>query len=113
MLRLNFCPKHKDVKFLENQLNHVMLVSRCWYRLDSTQYVSMCQGFNHFSGFLHHFVLAKLPTSRIRVKKGEDKECVKSSILSQETHIKRIPYFIDLLGVIQSISYKAYLHFCS
>ena len=28
----------------------------------------MCQGFCHFSGFLHHFVLAKLATSSIRVK---------------------------------------------
>ena len=28
----------------------------------------MCQGFSHFSGFLHHFVLAKLATSSIRVK---------------------------------------------
>ena len=27
----------------------------------------MCQGFNHFSGLLHHFVLAKLATSSIRV----------------------------------------------
>ena len=27
----------------------------------------MCQGFSHLSGFLHHFVLAKLATSRIRV----------------------------------------------
>ena len=27
----------------------------------------MCQGFSHFSGFLHHFVLAKLSTSRIKV----------------------------------------------
>ena len=28
----------------------------------------MCQGFSHFSGFfLHHFVLAKLATSSIRV----------------------------------------------
>ena len=26
----------------------------------------MCQGFNHFSGFLHHLVLAKLATSSIR-----------------------------------------------
>ena len=30
----------------------------------------MCQGFSHFSGFLHHFVLAKLATSSIRVKKS-------------------------------------------
>ena len=29
----------------------------------------MCQGFGHFSGFLQHFVLAKLAISSIRVKK--------------------------------------------
>ena len=28
----------------------------------------MCQGFSLVSGFLHHFVLAKLATSSIRVK---------------------------------------------
>ena len=28
----------------------------------------MCQGFNYVLGFLHHFVLAKLATSSIRVK---------------------------------------------
>ena len=28
----------------------------------------MCQGFSHFSGILHHFVLAKLANSSIRVK---------------------------------------------
>ena len=28
----------------------------------------MCQGFSHFSGFLHHCVLAKLATSSIKVK---------------------------------------------
>ena len=27
----------------------------------------MCQGFSHFSGFLHDFVLAKLATSSMRV----------------------------------------------
>ena len=27
----------------------------------------MCQGFGHFSGFLHHFVLAELAISSIRV----------------------------------------------
>ena len=27
----------------------------------------MCQGFSHFSGFLHHFVLAKLANSSISV----------------------------------------------
>ena len=29
----------------------------------------MCQGFNHFVGFLHHFVLAKLNTSSTKVKR--------------------------------------------
>ena len=28
----------------------------------------MCQGFGHFSGFLHNFVLANLATSSIRVR---------------------------------------------
>ena len=28
----------------------------------------MFQGFSHFSGFLHHFILTKLATSSIRVK---------------------------------------------
>ena len=28
----------------------------------------MCQGFSHFSASLHHFVLAKLANSSIRVK---------------------------------------------
>ena len=27
----------------------------------------MCQGFSHFPGFLHHFVMAKLATSSIKV----------------------------------------------
>ena len=30
----------------------------------------MCQGFSHFSGFLHHFLLATLVTSCIWVKDG-------------------------------------------
>ena len=29
----------------------------------------MCQGLGDFSGFLHHFELAKLATSSIRVKR--------------------------------------------
>ena len=28
----------------------------------------MCQGFSHFSSFLHDFEIAKLATSRIKVK---------------------------------------------
>ena len=29
---------------------------------------TICQGFSHFSRFLHHFVFAELDTSSIRVK---------------------------------------------
>ena len=32
----------------------------------------MCQGFSNFSGLLHHFVLAKLATSSIRVNLPHD-----------------------------------------
>ena len=28
---------------------------------------TLCQALNHFSGFLHHFVLAKLATNSIRI----------------------------------------------
>ena len=34
----------------------------------------MCQGFKHFSAFLHHFVLAKLATSSIGVKSNDNVE---------------------------------------
>ena len=37
----------------------------------------MCQGFSHFSGFLHHFVSATLATTSIKVKEekiGEKEE---------------------------------------
>ena len=39
--------------------------SSCW--VPSDEYPFIYQGFGHFSGFLHHFVLAKLATSSIRV----------------------------------------------
>ena len=42
------------------------LTLSCWYSLHSSRRVlsvSMCQGFNHFLGFLHNFVLAKLAIS--------------------------------------------------
>ena len=38
----------------------------------------MCQGFSHFSGSLHHFVLGKLATSSIRVKRGVFSDIVSS-----------------------------------
>ena len=36
--------------------------------LSTVRWVLMCQGFSHFSGFLHHLVLVKLAISSIRVK---------------------------------------------
>ena len=42
----------------------------------------MCQGFGHFSVFLHHFELAKLSTSSVRVLESElfHNRSVKTSI---------------------------------
>ena len=36
----------------------------------------MCQNFSHFSGFLHHFVLAKLATSNIKVNSLASRDLV-------------------------------------
>ena len=40
--------------------------------LSTLRWVPICQGFSYFSRSLHHFVLAKLATSSIRVKPDED-----------------------------------------
>ena len=40
----------------------------CWYLLEGSLWVPMCQGFNHFSVLLQRLELAKLATSSIRVK---------------------------------------------
>ena len=57
----------------------------------------MCQGFSNFSGFLHHFISAKLATSSIRAKVG----CIKNltsiytyivAVLGKELAIKRDIY---------------------
>ena len=45
--------------------------------LSTLRWVPMCQSFNHFLGFLHHFVLAKLATSSIRVKAAMLQEWLK------------------------------------
>ena len=55
-------------RFLKNHLNPVMLVFIRKLSLSTLRWIPMCQGFSHFSGFLHHFVLAKVATSSIRVK---------------------------------------------
>ena len=54
-------------KDFENYLNPVLLVFIEKLILSTVGWVPMCQGFSNFSGFLHHFVLAKLATSSIRV----------------------------------------------
>ena len=36
--------------------------------MEYSQWVPICQGFNDFSGFLHHFALANLASSSIRIE---------------------------------------------
>ena len=62
-----FHPKHKNPKIFENHLNPVVLVFIGKLSLSTLRKVPICQGFSHFSGFLHHFVLAKVTTSSTRV----------------------------------------------
>ena len=50
----------------------------------------MCQGLSHFSGVLHHFVLAKLATTSIRVK------CILSSTMYSK-HNSRIS--VSMIGL--------------
>ena len=50
-------------KFFENHLNPVILVSNGWGLRSTLRWVPICQGFNHFSVFLYHFILAKLPAA--------------------------------------------------
>ena len=59
------CPKHKDANIFESHLNPVMLVFIEKLSLRTLRWVPICQGFNHFTGVLHHFVLTKLATSSI------------------------------------------------
>ena len=61
-------PKQRDAKIFENQFNPVKLVFIGKLSLSTLRWVPMCQGLSIFPGFLHHFVLAKLATSNIRVK---------------------------------------------
>ena len=59
---------HKNANTYEIHPNLVMWVFIGKLSLSTLRRVSMCQGFNHFSGFLHGFVLAKAAISSIRVK---------------------------------------------
>ena len=64
----NFVQKHKDAKLSKNHPNPVMLVFFGLLSHSTLRLVPMCQGFSHFSRFLHHVVMAKLATSSIRFK---------------------------------------------
>ena len=57
---------HKNAKIFEIHLNPVMMVFIGELLLRALRWIHICQGFSHFSGFLHHFVLAKLATSSIK-----------------------------------------------
>ena len=64
MLRL-LQSRAQEPNIFENNLNRVIVH---WIALaEYFQMSTMCQGFSHFSGFLHHSVLAKLDASSIRV----------------------------------------------
>ena len=54
--------------YFKNHSNPFILVFIRYLSLSTLRWVPICQGFSHFSSFLHHFVLATLATSSIRVK---------------------------------------------
>ena len=61
-------PKAQGCKYVLKTIQTVMLVFIGQLSLSSLRRVPICQGSSHFSAFLHHFVLAKLATTSIRVK---------------------------------------------
>ena len=61
-------PKPKDAKIFENHLNPVMLGIHLKALAEFSHLSTHLPGSSHFPGFFHHFVLAKLATSSIRVK---------------------------------------------
>ena len=83
MLRLYFCSKHKNVKIYEKHLNPVLLVFIWKLSLSTVKWVPICQGFGNFQFFLHHFVLAKLTTSSIRVNPSNDEATFVQSTRTQ------------------------------
>ena len=67
-MRRLLCPKHNDAKISENHLNPVMNIGiHCKVLAEYSQLSNHMSGFQHISVFLHHFVMAKLATSSIRV----------------------------------------------
>ena len=73
----SFNPSNAEATFVQSTAMRqrclkTILTLSCWYSLErypwALRWIPMCQSFFHFSGFLHHFVLAKLAISSIRVK---------------------------------------------
>ena len=58
----------QECKNYVNCPNHVMWIFIGKLALSTIRWVPMCHILRHFSGVLHHFVLAKLATSSVRVR---------------------------------------------
>ena len=67
MLRLFSSKVQGHKEFFETYLNYVILVFIGKLSLSTLRWIPICQGSSDFSGFLPHFVLAKLVPSSIRV----------------------------------------------
>ena len=74
MLRL-LSPKSRWRKKFWKLQKPVMLVFIGKLSPSTFKWVPICQGFGHFTEFLHHFVLAKLATCSIRVKTRPPTTC--------------------------------------
>ena len=90
MLIATFVQSTMTQTFKKNKTKpcHVVFIGKL--SLSTLRKIPKCQGFSHFSGFLHHFVLAKLATSSIRV------DVLKPLILSQSPHMIKGIYPADL-----------------
>ena len=64
--KATFIQSTRTWSFIENHWNPVMLVFIRKLSLSTLRWVPICHGFNHISGFFHHFVFAS--RSSIRVK---------------------------------------------
>ena len=77
-------------------LNPIKLVFLGYPLLSSTlRFVPVCQGFSHFSAFLHHFVLAKFATTSIRVDMNTSsylpkKMVSRNAVITDPRHPKKL-----------------------
>ena len=88
---------HTDGKSFENHLNPVMLVFIGKFTLSTLSWVPICQGFSHFSGFMHPFVLARLATSSIRVNTYLKQFHFSTNSLARScNHAHRCSIYVDI-----------------